>query len=69
MLLQIQVIQLLKRNNFYLKKNTVHIVKNMVISFKHAMGAEAVKKLLQDIDLEKEVEVLERRIKDSSRTK
>ena len=31
------------------------------MKFHAAMGAEAIKKLLQDIDLEKEVEMLKRR--------
>ena len=35
--------------------------------FQAAMGAEAIKKLLSDIDLEKEAEMLERRIKNGSR--
>ena len=38
------------------------------MTFHAGMGAEAVKKLLQDIDLDKEVEALERRVENSTRT-
>ena len=57
----IQEIHHLKRNNYCLKKNIVHTVKNTVINSKHAMGAEAIKKLLHDIDLNKEAEMLKGR--------
>ena len=41
----------------------MHIVINMVVHSMQHMGAEAIKKLLQDIDLDKEVDYLKEELK------
>ena len=58
----------LEKKQLFLKKNIVHTVKNIGTKFHAAMGAEAIKSLLQEIDLEKETEMLERRIENCSRS-
>ena len=50
------MIQLLKRNNFLSEKEYRAYREKYGNKFQAAMGAEAIKKLLQDIDLDKEVE-------------
>ncbi len=49
-----------KRNSFFLKKEYRTYREKYGKKFQAAMGAEAIKKLLQDIDTEKEVEFVER---------
>ena len=48
------------------KKNTVMHMTNTVNTFRVGMGAEAVKELLQQIDLDKDAEQLTKELKDAS---
>ena len=50
------------------KEYRSYTVKNMVTKFQALMGAEAIEQLLMAIDLDKETEILERRVEDSTRS-
>ena len=57
------MIQHLKRNNFLSEKEYRAYREKYGNKFHAGMGAEAIKKLLQDIDLTKEVEMLKEELK------